>query len=97
MTGRNRKDALGKPLANVFKVISEGTDKKIEDPVTKAIRDGSFYGLADNTLLVTKEGLKIPVDIIGSIIKNDRNGINGVVLIFYDIVERQKINRTLRS
>lgn len=97
LTGYTQKEALGKPLLGIFKVMSEGTDKQIEDPVAKAIRDGNFYGLADNTLLITKEGLKIPVDIIGSIIKNDRNGINGVVLIFYDIVERRKINGTLRS
>jgi hypothetical protein len=59
--------------------------------VTKAIREGMFYGLADNTILITKQGMKIPVDIIGSTINNDENSIIGIVLIFYDIIERKKI------
>jgi len=91
LTGWKQADALGKSLATVFNVISEGTDKNVKDPVKKAIQEGSFYGLADHTLLVAKEGAKLPVDIIGSSIKDDRDNIIGVVLIFYDIIERNGI------
>ena len=96
LTGWRREEALGKPLTKVFNVISEGMDKQIEDPVTKAIRQESFYGLADHTVLIAKEGTRIPVDIIGTVIKDDRNGIIGVVLIFYDIIERIRIDETLK-
>ncbi len=95
LTGWTREEALGEPLAKVFNVISEGTDKQVEDPVTKAIQD-SFYGLADHTVLIGKEGSRIPVDIIGTAIKDDRGGIIGVVLIFYDIIERLRIDETLK-
>jgi PAS domain S-box-containing protein len=91
LTGWKQDEALGKPLANVFNIINEKTDMEIENPVTKAIRDDMFYGLADHTVLVTKEGMKIPVDIIGSTIKNDENNIIGIVLIFYDIIGRTMI------
>jgi PAS domain S-box-containing protein len=91
LTGWKQIEALGKPLANVFNIINEKTDMEIENPVTKAIRDDMFYGLADHTVLVTKEGMKIPVDIIGSTIKNDENNIIGIVLIFYDIIGRTMI------
>ncbi|VVB88280.1 Chemotaxis protein CheY [uncultured archaeon] len=91
LTGWKREDALGKPLTTVFNVISEETDKQTENPVTKAIREDIFYGLADNTVLMTKEGMKIPVDIIGSTIKDDKDNINGIVLVFYDIIERKKL------
>ncbi len=96
LTGWTREESLGKPLASVFKVISEGTDTQVEDPVTKAIRQDSFYGLADQTVLVAKEGARIPVDIIGTAIKDDRDCIIGVVLIFYDIIERIRIDETLK-
>src|SRR5659263_521824 len=49
LTGWKREDALGKPLATVFNVISEGTDKNVKNPIKKAIQEGSFYGLADRT------------------------------------------------
>ena len=91
LTGWMREDAIGKPLATVFNIISEETDKQIEDPVTKAIREDIFYGLVDHTVLITKGGTKIPVDIIGSTIKNDRDSIIGIVLVFYDIIDRERI------
>lgn len=97
LTGWKKKEATGKSLADVFNVISEGEDKTLEDPVTKAIRQESFYGLADHTILISKEGARIPVDIIGSAIKDDRDCIIGVVLVFYDIIERIRIDETLKS
>ena len=97
LTGWKREDALGKSLATVFNVISEGTDKQIENPVKKAIREYMFYGLADSTVLIAKEGAKIPVDIIGSAIKDDKDNIIGIALIFYDIIERKRIYETLKS
>jgi PAS domain S-box-containing protein len=97
LTGWKQNEALGEPLANVFNIISEETNIKIENPVTKAIRDDMFYGLADHTVLVTKEGMKIPVDIIGSTIKIDGNNIIGIVLIFYDIIGRTMIKGALKQ
>jgi PAS domain S-box-containing protein len=96
LTGWKREDALGKPLTTVFNIISEETDKQIENPVTKAIREDIFYGLAYHTLLITKEGMRIPVDVIGSTIKDDKDSIIGIVLIFYDITERKKIDDALK-
>ena len=97
LTGWNQKEALGKTLTAVFNIISEENDKKIEDPVTKAIREDMFYGLADRTLLITKQGIKMPVDIIGSTIKIDGSRIIGIVLIFYDITERNRIYEMQKS
>jgi PAS domain S-box-containing protein len=96
LTGWKQEDALDKPLTTVFNIISKETDKQIENPVTKAIREDSFYGLSDCTVLITKEGLEIPVDIIGSTIKDDRDSIIGIVLIFFDIIERKRIGETLK-
>jgi len=97
LTGWNQKEAIGKPLATVFNIISEESDKKIEHPVTKAILEGIFYGLADHTVLITKDGMKIPVDVIGSTIKMDGNRIIGIVLIFYDIIEQVRKDDALRK
>ena len=97
LTGWDQKESIGKNLNTVFNIASEENDTKIEDPVRKTIREGMFYGLAENTILITKQNMKIPVDIIGSTIKMDRNRVIGIVLIFYDIIERKKIYETMKS
>jgi PAS domain S-box-containing protein len=96
LTGWKQNEALGKPLGNIFNIISKNADEQIEDPLTKAIRDDMFYGLADHTILVTKEGMERYIDIIGSTIKIDGNNIIGFVFIFDDITERTKIDDMLR-
>ena len=96
LTGWKQNEALGKPLENIFNIISENIDEKIEDPITKAIREDIFYGLADHTVLVTKEGMKRYVDIIGSTIKIDGNKIIGFVFIFYDITWRTRIDDMMK-
>jgi len=96
LTGWTQNEALGKPMANIFNIISENIDEQIEDPITKAIRDGMFYGLAERTILITKEGMKRYVDIIGSTIKIDGNKIIGFVFVFDDITWRTRIDDMLK-
>jgi len=97
LTGWKKDEALGKPLESIFKIIGEGPNIRIENPVTKVLRDDMFYGLAEHTVLITKEGMKRDVDIIGSTIKIDGNNIIGVVLIFYDITGRIKTDEIMKN
>ena len=97
LTGWKQEDAIGETLVGVFNIISEGTGELIEDPVKKAIREDVFYGLADHTVLLTKAGMKIPVDIIGSTIKDDNHSVIGIALIFSEIIERKKTEEALRN
>ncbi len=75
--------------------MSEEADEKVEDPVVKATREGNFYGLADHTLLISKTRTRIPVDIIGSPVRDDRDNIIGIIVVFYDIMERKSIEEAL--
>lgn len=97
LTGWKQEDAIGKPLSTVFNIFNESNDIPIEDPVVKGIREGMFYGLGTNTILVSKTGIKMPVEIIGSSIKNENDDTIGVVFTFYDITERKKVENSLRK
>lgn len=97
LTGWKKEDALCKPLLEIFNVKSQKDNKTVEDPVAKVIREGSFYGLSEQTILITKNKLEIPVDIIGSPITDDNNDIIGVVLVFYDIFERKEMETKMRT
>ena len=96
MTGWKSNEAVSKPISTVFNIISEKPQVNVENPVTKAIREGMFYGLAEHTVLVAKEGMKVPVDIIGSLIKDDKEIIIGIVLVFDDIIERKRLEEKIK-
>lgn len=88
MTGWHNEEASGKQLSEIFKVISKNKGNVIENPVAKALREGEFFGLAEETFLISRTGMQIPVDIIGSSISDEKNKTFGIVLIFYDITPR---------
>ncbi|HEY9246116.1 MAG TPA: response regulator [Candidatus Methanoperedens sp.] len=96
LSGWIEEDAKGSPLGNVFNIINERTGENVDDPVEKATREGIFYGLSNDTALVLKEGMRLPVDIIGSLIK-DNHDIIGISFIFDDIAERKRTAEKLRK
>jgi PAS domain S-box-containing protein len=90
LTGWMQQDARGKPLETVFRIINEETRNTVENPATRALRDGIVVGLANHTLLVTKDGVERPIDDSAAPIRDERGVVSGCVLIFRDVSERRQ-------
>ncbi|HDZ17037.1 MAG TPA: PAS domain S-box protein [archaeon] len=97
LTGWSGDDGIGLPLEKVFNIINEETLEKVENPVSTVIRTGKVVGLANHTLLINKEGKKIPIDDSGAPIQNEEGDIIGVVLVFRDISERRQTKQIIRK
>ena len=54
LTGWTQDEAAGVPLESVFKIVNEETRQTVENPATRALRDGVIVGLANHTLLLAK-------------------------------------------
>src|SRR5262245_26370985 len=90
LTGWKLGEAAGKPLDQVFHIINEDTRQQVENPVAQVLRDGVTVGLANHTLLVTKDGGEVPVDDSGAPIRGQDGSIAGVVLVFRDVTEARR-------
>jgi PAS domain S-box-containing protein len=89
LTGWQESEAQGKPLAEVFKIINEQSRAEVESPVSKVLREGNIVGLANHTLLISRDGREIPIDDSGAPIREGKGRIVGVVLVFRDITEQR--------
>ncbi len=93
LTGWTSQDAQGVPLDRVFHIVNEQTRQPVENPATRALREGRIVGLANHTILVAKDGTERPIDDSAAPIKDDRGNIIGVVLVFRDVSERKRIEQ----
>jgi PAS domain S-box-containing protein len=96
LTGWKEKEAVGKSVKDIFQSINEETGRPAEDPVTRANREGVVVGLANYSLLIAKDGTKLPIDDRCAPIRDDKGNITGVVLVFYDITEQKRIEEEAR-
>ena len=71
MTGWSEADAKGEKLENVFKIINEETRNKLENPIRKVLAEGFIIGIANHTLLISKDGKEIPIADSGAPIKDE--------------------------
>jgi PAS domain S-box-containing protein len=90
LTGWTLVDAHGMPIENVFKIINEETRHEIESPVVKVIRDGVVLGLANNTVLISKNGREFLLEDSGAPIRNEKGVLLGVVIVFRDATEKRR-------
>lgn len=96
LTGWRCEEALGKPLNNVFRIVEENSERIAENPAEKVLREGRIVGLANHTLLIHRDGRRIPIDDSGSPIRNEYGDITGVILVFKDISEKRNTENESR-
>ncbi len=70
LTGWQEIEAQGKPLGKVCHIFNEQTREKVENPVSKVLREGVVVGLANHTILKAKDGTERPIADSGAPIKN---------------------------
>lgn len=91
LTGWSLAEAEGKHLAEVFRMVNEETRQEVDNPVLTVIREGRSVGLANHTLLVTKDGREVPIDDSAAPIRDRQRHLRGVVLVFREITERRRL------
>lgn len=96
LTGWSQEEAAGRPLHKVFRIVNEKTDEPVESPVDKVLREGLTVGLANHTLLVARDGTRIPIDDSGAPIRGEQGETTGVVLVFRDASERRRAEKAYR-
>ena len=94
LTGWKVSEAQGRLLPEVFRIINEHSRKPVENPVEKVLRTGGVVGLANHTLLISKDGTETPIDDSAAPIRHADGTLAGVILVFRDFTERQVALRT---
>lgn len=96
LCGWSLADARGKSLTEVFYIVHAQTHKPAESPVKKVFETGKVVGLANHTMLISKEGSKYQIADSAAPITRTDGKITGVVLVFSDVTENYLMSEKLR-
>ncbi|MBI5966896.1 MAG: PAS domain S-box protein [Deltaproteobacteria bacterium] len=97
LTGWRQEEAWGRNLTNVLQVMDEETGKQIKNPAKRVLQENLILPMANHSILLAKNGKKIPIEGHGAPIKDQRGNPTGVVLAFRDITERKPAEEALRD
>jgi PAS domain S-box-containing protein len=96
LTGWKHEEALGRPLGEIMKLVTERGHEPVESPVGRALRQKNITTLQDDALLVDKNGAAVPIDDSAAPIMSDRGEVLGGVIVFRDVKERRRKDDEIR-
>ena len=91
MTGWSREDAMGKPLADVFKIIDGTTRAVAVNPAHQAIAEDRTVGLAADCVLIRRDGSEASIEDSAAPIHNRDGKVSGAVIVFHDISQSRSM------
>lgn len=97
LTGWSLADAAGRPLSAVFNIVNEETRVPVANPAERALREGRIVGLANHTILISRDGRERPIADSGAPIKDHTGRTLGAVLVFRDASARRAAEDALKQ
>jgi PAS domain S-box-containing protein len=95
LTGWKEAEADGVPLSEIFVIRNQRTRAVVESPVELVRRSGKVVGLANHTILISKDQSESHIDDSAAPILDKDARMIGIVLVFRDISERYTSERAL--
>jgi PAS domain S-box-containing protein len=93
LTGWTEREARGRELTEIFRIVNERTRQTAENPVARALREGVVVGLANHTVLISRDGSETAIDDSAAPIRGSGGQVHGVVLVFRDVSQRYRQER----
>jgi PAS domain S-box-containing protein len=97
LTGWKQNDCFGMPLSSVFNIIDETSRKPCQNPVQKILQNRNTEKLTTQTILISRDGQERLIENSGAPIRDKNGSIIGIVLVFRDITEKEKLMEAIQN
>ncbi|MFA6980849.1 MAG: PAS domain S-box protein [Ignavibacteriaceae bacterium] len=95
LCGCKFSEAEGKSLTEVFRIINSDTRETVENPLAIVLQTGNIVGLANHTILISRDGSEYQIADSAAPIKNANGKMLGIILVFSDVTEKYNVQKTL--
>jgi PAS domain S-box-containing protein len=90
LTGWEPHEAVGQPLAQVFRLVHERTRQPVENPVNRVFRENRVVEMANRTALLARDGREVPIADSAAPIRGRGGAVCGAVMVFRDVSEARR-------
>lgn len=97
LVGWKTEEVKHRVLTDVFQVINEQTRQPVENAVSRVLSDGITVGIANQCLLVARDGSEWPIEDSASPIRDAKGRIIGCVLVFRDVTKQRRAAQEITS
>lgn len=95
LTGWNQESAAHRMLSEVFKIIDGNTREAVDHPVDILLAERPT--VENHMVLISKDGTEYNIEACAAQIKDGKNNIRGVVIVFRDISDRKHLETQLQQ
>ena len=95
LTGWTQEAASGRPLDDIFHVVNERTRAFCGSPIKEVIRKNQVIIFPEDRVLISRDGSERLIAASGAPIRDRQTNLVGVVVVFRDITEQQKLEQEL--
>ena len=95
MTGWPSDEACGRNVVEIVKLVKDGSNEAIEDPVSLSLASGDPIHLNDQTVLVSRRGHELAIQATVAPIRDRAGQTAGAVIVFSDVSRERRMKRLL--
>lgn len=85
MTGWQTKEASGRPLTDIFRIVDGETNQPQANPIEDCLRENRVVMVENNTILLSRSGKEFIIEDSAAPIRDREGHVVGAVLVFYDV------------
>jgi PAS domain S-box-containing protein len=97
LIGWSQAEATGRPVEDIFHIINQKTRQPAFLPVAETLAQGVIYGLANDTMLIARDGSECAIADSCAPIRNRSDEVIGTVLVFRDVSSEYATQAELRD
>jgi diguanylate cyclase (GGDEF)-like protein/PAS domain S-box-containing protein len=95
LTGWTSAEVVGRPVAEVFRMLGESTRQPIDSPILRCLREGRTVETIEPSLLINRRGQEISIQDSAAPILDRGGKLIGVVMVFHDVSQERRLQRAL--
>jgi len=95
LIGWDMRGAKGTCVTEIMMIVNEHTRASVENPVVRCLKEGRVVTLAENSVLVARNGEEVPIQDSAAPIRDRVGNIIGSVMVFHDVSKESRLFRQL--